>query len=137
MTVVVSFATYTIGPVVNDPPRQLKPYHVHGCVELIQPLLTVQYGPPIDTYRSASAARSARSHPVNSGLQLTMQLDDQVELAAGNSVVSWVGKLPESWLLANRAVEELHLHIAHAALREVAQAPRSAAHFASSLTSIL
>ena len=81
---------------------------MHGCVELIQPLLTVQYGPPIDTYRSASAARSARSHPVNRELQLAMQLDDQVELAAGNNVVSWVGKLPDSWLLANRIFAELY-----------------------------
>ena len=40
--------TYTTGPLVVDPFAHVTPYHVHGCVDDIQPLLGVQYGPPVD-----------------------------------------------------------------------------------------
>ena len=40
--------TYTTGPLVVDPFAHVTPYHVHGCVDDIQPLLSVQYGPPVD-----------------------------------------------------------------------------------------
>ena len=40
--------TYTTGPLVVDPFAHVTPYHVHGCVDDIHPLLSVQYGPPVD-----------------------------------------------------------------------------------------
>ena len=79
-------------------PLQMTPFHEHGWAGVSQLVLTIQPRSLtlVATNKSTSGARSLRSHPAYTVLQLTTQVLDQVLLPAGYTAATAVGRGPDS-----------------------------------------